>query len=90
MAESIGINSANVAYSKEGSTSAEKEDKDIFTYKHARIGGKVQSGIVDLPANEAASEAPAEYFTIDSMRVAEPSHGLYIIRRGDKVSKMIL
>lgn len=84
------FDNANVAYSKEGSTSAEKEDKDIFTYKHARIGGKVQSGIVDLPAEEAASEAPAEYFTIDGMRVDEPSHGLYIIRRGDKVSKVIL
>lgn len=83
------FDNANVPYSKEGSTSAEKEDTDIFTYKHARIGGKVQSGVTDLPTDESV-DAPAEYFTIDGMQVAEPSHGLYIVRRGSKVTKVIL
>jgi len=82
------FDNAAVSYSKDPSTSAEKEDKDIFTYKHARIGGKVTSDVSGLPVDETA--APAEYYTIDGMRVAEPSHGLYIIRRGSKVSKVIL
>lgn len=33
---------------------------------------------------------PAEYYTIDGVRVAQPENGIYIVRQGDKVYKMIV
>lgn len=33
---------------------------------------------------------PAEYYTIDGVRVAQPENGIYIVRQGDKVYKMII
>lgn len=83
------FDNANTPYSKEGSTSAEKEDTDYFTYKHARIGGKVWAGVDELPASDN-SDTPAEYYTIDGQRVAHPSHGLYIMRKGGNAVKVIL
>ncbi|MDE5642646.1 MAG: chitobiase/beta-hexosaminidase C-terminal domain-containing protein [Muribaculaceae bacterium] len=83
------FDNATTSYSKDPSTSAEKEDTDVFTFKHARIGGKLSSSVIDLPADNA-EEAPAEYFTIDGLRVQNPTSGLYIVRCGDKVSKVIL
>ncbi|MDE6098553.1 MAG: chitobiase/beta-hexosaminidase C-terminal domain-containing protein [Muribaculaceae bacterium] len=83
------FDNANTSYSKDPSTSAEKEDMDIFTFKHARIGGKVSSAISELPADNSM-ETPAEYFTVDGLRVNMPTSGLYIVRRGDKVSKEII
>ncbi|MDE6272044.1 MAG: hypothetical protein K2M31_03450 [Muribaculaceae bacterium] len=35
-------------------------------------------------------DAPAEYFTLEGIRVERPSSGIYICRRGTKVSKIIL
>lgn len=83
------FDNAAIPYSKDSSTSAEKEDMDIFTYRHARIGGMAGSGIGTLPSEETV-DTPAEYYTIDGIRVSEPAHGFYIMRRGDKVSKIIL
>ena len=83
------FDNAAVSYSKDPSTSKEKEDMDVFTYRHARIGGRIESGIETLPSDET-SEAPAEYYTIDGVRVSNPAHGLYIVRRGSKVSKVML
>lgn len=62
---------------------------DIFTSKHARIGGKLTGAVIEVPADEA-DNAPAEYYTIEGIRVANPGHGLYIVRKGNKVSKVIL
>lgn len=33
---------------------------------------------------------PAEYYTIDGVRVAQPENGIYIVRQGDKVYKIII
>lgn len=83
------FDNAAVSYSKDPSTSKEKEDMDVFTYRHARIGGRIESGIETMPSDEA-SDAPAEYYTIDGVRVSNPAHGLYIVRRGSKVSKVMM
>ncbi|MDE6217385.1 MAG: chitobiase/beta-hexosaminidase C-terminal domain-containing protein [Muribaculaceae bacterium] len=83
------FDNANVSYSKDPSTSAEKEDTDIFTYRHARIGGKVTSAVEALPSEEISEAAP-EYYTLDGLRVINPGKGLYIVRRGSKVEKVIL
>lgn len=37
----------------------------------------------------ADGAAPAEYFNLQGVRVAEPAHGVYILRRGDDVTKII-
>lgn len=83
------FDNANVSYSKDPSTSKEKEDTDIFTSRHAQIGGKINSSVKDLD-QELCNNSPAEYYTIDGMKVSNATHGLYIVRRGNKVSKVIL
>lgn len=35
-------------------------------------------------------DAPVEYYTIQGMRVENPAHGLYIVKKGNKVTKMVL
>lgn len=37
-----------------------------------------------------AEEAAAEYFNLQGVRVANPTEGLYIVRKGNKVSKVVL
>ncbi|MDE7120150.1 MAG: hypothetical protein K2O10_06030, partial [Muribaculaceae bacterium] len=49
---------------------------------------KDYAGIGTVAADSA--DAPAEYFTIDGRRVAAPDHGLYIVRRGSSVSKIMV
>ncbi|MCM1318407.1 MAG: C10 family peptidase [Bacteroides sp.] len=44
------------------------------------------SGIADVDADD---NAPVEYYTIDGMRVDQPEKGLYIVRQGSKVSKVL-
>lgn len=82
------FDNANVPYSKESSTSKEKEDTDIFTSRHARIGGKVGSSVENVLYDN--STAPIEYYTLDGIKVSNPSRGIYIVRQGTKVTKVIL
>ena len=44
------------------------------------------SGIADVDADDSA---PVEYYTVDGVRVDRPEKGLYIVRQGTKVSKVI-
>ena len=81
------FDNASTAYSKDPSTSAEKEDTDIFTSRHARIGGKISDSVIEIPAD---TESPAEYYSIDGVRVANPSHGLYIVRQGSRTYKKVI
>lgn len=77
------------SYSKDPSSSKEKEDMDIFTSRLARIGGKAD--VSGIEAGEIAEEETlTEYYTIDGFRVANPSKGLYIKRRGVKIEKVVL
>ena len=45
------------------------------------------SGIADIVADE---NAEAEYFNLQGVRVANPENGLYIVRRGSKVTKEVI
>lgn len=76
-------------YSKEGSTSAEKEDEDIITYKPARIG-KASSAVEEIFRESADADAPVEYYNIQGMRVINPAAGIYIKKQGNKVSKVYI
>ncbi|MDE7181020.1 MAG: chitobiase/beta-hexosaminidase C-terminal domain-containing protein, partial [Muribaculaceae bacterium] len=83
------FDNANKSYSKDPSTSAEKEDTDIFTSRHARIGGYVDPSGVCLSTIENKN-TPVEYFTLQGLRVTNPSNGIFIKRQGSKTSKIIL
>lgn len=43
-------------------------------------------GISDVAVD---ANAPAEYFNLQGVRVANPENGLFIVRQGDKVSKVV-
>lgn len=49
---------------------------------------KLDSSSVDAIEIEAA-DAPVEYYNLQGVRVANPENGLYIMRQGDKVTKVI-
>lgn len=51
------------------------------------MGIDPEAGVDSIGAD---SNLPAEYFTIDGIRVTEPAKGLYIVRRGNKVTKELI
>ncbi len=48
---------------------------------------KAAAGIAGV---EADLNAPVEYFNLQGVRVENPANGLYIMRQGSKVAKVIL
>ena len=48
------------------------------------------AGLSAITAVDADTDAPAEYFTLGGVKVVTPSAGLYICRRGDVVSKVVV
>lgn len=83
------FDNAKTPYSKDPSSSAEKEDKDVFTYGHARIGKLGNSGVESAVIEESA-DAPVEYYNLQGMRVNNPANGIFIRRQGAKTSKVVL
>lgn len=60
---------------------------DDFIVYHIELKDSDNSGIADVTATEAA----AEYYTIDGRRVsADAAHGLVIVKRGTQVRKVII
>lgn len=56
-------------------------------FKNFRIEALVLSGIDDVEADE---DAEPEYYNLQGIRVANPTHGIYIMRRGSVISKVVL
>lgn len=56
-------------------------------FKNFRIEALVLSGIDDVEVDE---DAEAEYYNLQGIRVANPTHGIYIMRRGSVISKVVL
>ncbi|MBP3588947.1 MAG: choice-of-anchor J domain-containing protein [Muribaculaceae bacterium] len=56
-------------------------------FKNFRIEALVLSGIEEVEADE---DAEPEYYNLHGIRVANPTHGIYIMRRGSVVSKVVL
>ena len=48
-----------------------------------------QSGIFDAAVEEGA-DAPAVYYNLQGVQVANPENGVYIVRRGSKVTKELI
>lgn len=86
------FDAAKTPYSKDDSSSAEKEDKDCFTYSHARIGKLAGTQGVQLPvADSDDTNAPAVYYNLQGVRVDNPAPGqLYIKRQGTRVTKVLM
>lgn len=61
------------------------EDPDYTDGTYFTYGGA--SGLDDIVAED---DAPVEYYTLQGVRVAEPTPGLYIRRQGSKVSKVVI
>lgn len=53
--------------------------------KDYRLNIKEASAIVEIATDD--TEAPAEYYNLQGVRVLNPQSGLYIVRRGNKVTK---
>lgn len=86
------FDNAKKSYSQDPSTSMEKEDDDIITYSPARIGklsGNFTS-VESLPVETECAETPAVYYNLQGVRVSNPGPGIYILRKGDKTTKVIL
>lgn len=78
-------------YSYGDNTSAEKEDEDIITYAPARVGRLATSAIENIESAVEAADMPAEYYTLQGIRVIEMSQpGLYIVKKGNKTSKVLV
>lgn len=45
------------------------------------------SGVKEITIGENES---IDYFTIDGLRVSNPTHGLYIVKKGNKISKVLM
>ncbi len=57
---------------------------------------KYSGWISDVPGKEAGVEeiaddvnAPEEYYTLDGLRIDTPSKGIYLLRKGSKISKVV-
>lgn len=85
------FDNATTPYHGDDSSSAEKNDEDCFTYKHARIGKlSTSGGVENVNAAVAESDVPVEYYNLQGVRVDNPQPGIYIRRQGSKVSKVLL
>ena len=51
-----------------------------------KITGSSTSAINEIGVDE---NAPAEYYNVQGMRVANPGNGLYIVKQGNKVGKVV-
>ncbi len=71
----------NCAATAEGITTVVAEAPELVTIS----GG---AGVENIDVE--AANAPAEYFNLQGIRVAEPANGIFIRRQGNKVTKVVL
>lgn len=91
------ITMANTAASKEDGI-AEVQDWTAFSetkvikgfpiLKSFEAYGEELSGIFDAAVEEA--DAPAVYYNLQGVQVNNPENGIYIVRRGNKVTKEVI
>lgn len=58
---------------------------EIRIFAHADTGG-----INDIEADNAEADGPAEYFDLQGRKVVNPAAGIYIVKRGSKVTKEVI
>ncbi|MCM1066060.1 MAG: hypothetical protein NC418_00620 [Muribaculaceae bacterium] len=62
--------------------------RDMKVYASESLPSHTTTGVENVAAADA--DAPAEYYTLGGVRVLNPTPGLYICRRGAKVSKVFV
>ena len=77
-------------YSYGDNTSAEKEDEDVITYAPARIGELDRSSVDNIQIEEPEADARPVYCNLQGVIVKNPGAGLYIVKRGNKVTKELI
>lgn len=82
---------ATQSYSQDPSSSKEKEDEDLLKYSPARIGkmGSTTGNNIIMNIDSSSDSAPV-YFNLQGVRVDNPEAGVYIVRRGNKVTKEVI
>lgn len=78
------------SYSQDSSSSKEKEDEDVITYAPARIGKLLNYTPTAIEEIDNASETAPEYYNLQGVSVKNPAPGIYLVRRGNKVSKEVV
>lgn len=71
----------------------QNEEPSWVLYGNHKVyrGAGVTTAVKNIEAEDAESlNAPEEYFNLQGIRVAEPTHGIFIKRQGKKVTKVIL
>lgn len=73
-------------------TSADTQTRFAFKSFILKYHGKNSSlgGVEGIETDAFDADAPAEYYNLQGIRVAEPTTGLYIVRQGSKVSKQLI
>lgn len=73
-------------------TSADTQNRFAFKSFILKYHGTNSSlgGVESIEADAFDADAPAEYYNLQGIRVAEPTTGLYIVRQGSKVSKQLI
>ena len=64
-----------------------KDGEDLPVLKWQAEGS---AGIDDIVADEAEANGPAVYYNLQGVQVANPESGIYIVRRGNKVTKELI
>lgn len=73
-------------------TSADTQNRFAFKSFILKYHGTNSSlgGVEGIETDAFDADAPAEYYNLQGIRVAEPTTGLYIVRQGSKVSKQLI
>ena len=50
----------------------------------------VTEGTVGIDSVVAEENAPAVYYNLQGVKVANPENGVYVVRQGNKVSKVLV
>ena len=98
MADDANMKSCNFKVGADGKLSIKMtqqglaDNQNRFAFKNFDLlyKGNGSSGIEGVGINTVDADAPAEYYNMQGIRVAEPTTGLYIVRQGNKVSKQLI
>lgn len=82
------INDKTTVTLRPGANDWSKSGQHRFYLDNIKVTGKIQGSAVESIVAE--ENAPAEYFNLQGVRVANPESGLYIVRKGSKVSKVLV
>lgn len=78
-------NCANINMSNNAPTQYWNPFRDFTVEKY--VGGD-NTGVNDIISDD--ENAPVEYFNLQGVRVANPENGVFIVKQGKKVSKVVL